>query len=95
MAFVITVLKRNIYQNDVPIYLLIDGQNITSELEMTENLNELFTTVDGNLASELPSSDVVPLSYLVKIEGKASSFMEISDDITSDNTKLFKESSWL
>ena len=62
---------------------------------MTENLNELFTTVDGNLASELPASDVDPLSYLVKIEGEASSFMEISDDITSDNTKLFKESCWL
>ena len=85
-AFVNTVLKRNFYQNDVPSYLSIDGQNITSQLEMTEKFNEFFTTVGSNLASELPSSDIDPLSYLVKIEDKASSFkfMEISDDITSE-----------
>ena len=50
---------------------------------MTEKFNEFFTTVGSNLASELPSSDIDPLSYLVKIEDKASSFkfFEISDDI--------------
>ena len=62
---------------------------------MTEKFDELFTTVGSNIASELPSSDIDPLSYLVKIEDEASSFIEISDDITSDNTKLFKESCWL
>ena len=62
---------------------------------MTEKFDGLFTTVGSNIASELPSSDIDPLSYLVKIENEASSFIEISDDITSDNTKLFKESCWL
>ena len=64
-AFVNTVLKRNFYQNDVPSYLSIDGQNITSQLEMTEKFNKFFTTVGSNLASKLPSSDIAPLSISV------------------------------
>ena len=55
-AFVNTVLnlERNFYQIDVPSYLSVDGQNITSQLEMTEKFNEFFTTH----VSELPTSDI-------------------------------------
>ena len=51
-----TVLKRNFYQND--------GQNITSQPEMTVKLNDLFTTVGSSLAADLPSSDIDPLNYM-------------------------------
>ena len=49
-------------------------------------MNFLQLLVGSNLASDLPSSDIDPLSYLVNIDDKASSFkfMEISDDITSE-----------
>ena len=33
-----TVLKRNLYKNDVPSYLSVDGQNITSQRETTKDL---------------------------------------------------------
>ena len=38
MAFVNAVLTRIFYQNHVPNYLSVDGQNIISQLEMTKNL---------------------------------------------------------
>ena len=51
-------------QSDIFSLCAKDGQNVTSQPEMTVKFNDLFTTVGSSLAADLPSSDIDPLNYL-------------------------------